>query len=129
MRSLLPCLVFATACASSQPLYANDPGGMPVSTWQARHGNVLVMQCTLPAGVGRNDYAMSHGRKYPVFVEPPTRSLLVARHCTQVDAPDAAPGAPAPRFAMIYTPSAEQLWQIAHRRDHEALHTHAPSHH
>lgn len=125
MRLMLLTALLAGGCAASTPLYSNDPWGWPVSTWQARHGNVLALECvspaSLPDGIGMNDYVVSHGKKLPVFVEPPTRSVLVERHCTRVS-PVMAPGAERPAIAMIYTPSLEQLGGL-HRHHGGAHHS------
>ena len=129
MRPILLSVVVVAGCVASTPLRAKDPWGWPVSTWQARHGNVLVLECVLPEnlpdGIGMNDYVVSHGRKLQAFVEPPTRTGLVASHCERIAWPQTAPGAEKPPTAMIYTPSAEQLAGIHHH--HMAAH-HAANH-
>ena len=132
MRTLLLSVIFGAGCASSTPLASQDPWGWPVTTWQARHGNVLVLECVPPerlaGGVGLNDYVTSHGKKLQVFVEPPTRSILIAKHCERT-VPSSAPGA-TPSLAMIYTPSVEQMYGI--HRHNAAAHVmahHDASHH
>ena len=127
MRALMLSVV-AAGCVSSTPLESKDPWGWPITTWQARHGNVLVIECVLPAslpdGIGMNDYVVSHGKRLPVFVEPPTRSVLIEKHCARTSDPAMAPGAERPSTAMIYTPSVEQLAGL-HRHQVTA---HAASH-
>lgn len=138
MRPILLCVLLAGGCASSPPLYSKDPWGWPITTWQARHGNVLAIECippqVIPDGIGMNDYVVSHGKKLPVFVEPPTRAILVAKHCARTSpAAASAPGVEPPAIAMIYTPSVEQLFGIHlghHHARHAALHgsAHGPGH-